>query len=224
MRSVRSKFIGHFNSFKFLALLTISMLTLSGYAQAQYTTDFVICLDASTSMSATDWKTEKDGTTAGLLSALDPHYLNGSIRVSVVQFPTSSGTNGNVARVVGPTIMDSLATLTTFNTAVEALAVPNGTRYTNIQSCIDVARSSMGCGTGAAGPGQKCPDDGIRRVIDISTDGNPTTRDDNLCTVSGSSNRNQRCAVQAAERAEAAGIDVINVIAVGNVDTNNAKA
>ena len=187
--------------------------------------DFVACLDASGSMSADDWTVEKTGTTAGLNSAL-AGKLDGRARVTVVQFPLASGTPGTSGVVAGPTIMDSQAVLDAFNTTVNGLPKPGDTAWTNTASCIDVAREVMGCGT-VESPAT-CPDDGVRRIIDISTDGDPTQPNAECGDIPGNpypgNDTPAECAIIAAYDAEQSGIDVLNVIAVGNINLSNPVA
>ena len=162
------------NSFKgpgitgfLFALIFIAGLGFSAHAKAQTVLDLVLCLDASGSMSDDDWTLEKAGTTAGLSAALNPDFLTSEVRVAVVQFPLESGTPGSAGVAVVPTVINSLATLTAFNVLVNNLVKPTSstgtdtTAWTNIASCIDVARESLDCGTVAAPAA--CPAAHVRR-------------------------------------------------------------
>jgi len=190
-----------------LTFLAFSLLAISSYAQAQLQIKLALCLDGTSSMSTTEWGLEKTGTASGLHEALYPDYLGGEVEVSIIVFSTSATT------VIGPTVINSQATLeamtgtagdtTPWTGTITALSQPTG--MTNLKSCIDMASSVIG-GTG---------DDGIERIIDLSTDGAANQPSGDCGTsIYESFDNAEECALMAADDAYANGIDVLNVLAV----------
>jgi len=155
--------------------------------------DLVLCIDGSGSLEQAGWDLQIAGTQAGLLAALSPADLaSAKGRVTAIVF------SGDSVVGPGPTIMDSAATLTGFNDALDLLVWPDS--WTNTSSCMSAAFNIL-CG------GTTCPDDSVRRVVDISTDGDPNQMDCDSGTA-------QECAVTRSGELAAAGIDAINVIGV----------
>ncbi len=158
-------------------------LALAGPAAGQDITDLVFCIDGSGSLGAGGWQTQIAGTAAALLNQI-PH--NGTVRITVIQFSDGSQT------VVGPVIVTN-ANADALADQITALPFPGG--MTNTASCLNQAVTEL---DGLMPPS-------TRRVIDVSTDGQPNRPVMNPGPA----------ALQAADAAMAAGVDQINALGIG---------
>jgi hypothetical protein len=173
--------------------------------------DLVLCLDGSGSISSGDWTLQLNGTSAGLEFALSPDHLDSTVRVTTIVFAA------NIFVGPGPTVINSQGTLDTYSDDIDNLSQPGG--LTNTSGCISAALAVL-CGDA------DCPDDGVKRVIDVSTDGNPT---ESNCGGNAPDlpifDEDEECAIFRADEAETAGVDVLNAIGVGSgIGQDNLEA
>jgi hypothetical protein len=142
--------------------------------------DLGLCMDASGSVSSSDFQLQLEGTARAIEDA-DIVPRDGSVRVSVTQFAS------NAYVELDPVIIEE-DNVTEVGDAIRAINKRGGSTY--IDRCIDRASDLITEATPAA----------PLRVIDVSTDGQS----------------NQSLAMAASERAQQAGISVLNAIGVGS--------
>jgi uncharacterized repeat protein (TIGR01451 family) len=207
------------------SLFFVACLGVSAQARAQLVADVALCIDGSSSIGAGDWTIQVTGT-ANSLDAVLTGREDGTIRVSILPF--ASG-----ASVAYADVIDSVADRNALVAFVSAMVQPTG--LTNTSACISEARANFtditGVTTGACGvvdPGGQptCPDDGVRRIIDVSTDGNPTIASGTDCQAGFLDTAGSlACAQNASSVAETAGVNVLNTIAVGaGISQANAES
>ncbi len=170
-------------------LVCASKIALAGPVAAP-SIDLALCIDGSGSISSSDFELQRLATASAIEDArIVPQ--DGSVRITVIQFATT------VQNVVLPTIIDSPATAVAVADQVDSMTqLGSGT---NLGGCIERATELILNEVSEA----------TNRVIDVSTDGNPTEGPDSE---------------EAAAAAEAAGIDVINAIGVGNANVSLLEA
>ncbi len=202
-----------------IAFLAISLLTISGYAQAQTQIKLALCLDATTSIDPLEWALQKRGTASGLHEALYPGYVNGEVEITVIIFAESAVTKIFPVSINDQTTLEGLTgTLggNWENGSIFALIKdPNEVGgLTNIKSCIDEASTQIGYANGGGNA-----NDGIQRIIDVSTDGEANQPPvDCGSSIYGLFTGPEECALTAADDAFNNGIDVLNILAVGADD------
>ncbi len=162
--------------------------------------DLGFVLDSSGSVGNTNWETMTDG----FADALDQLSTDSRYRVTFFGFGSSA------FEIVGPTLIDSAATLAGVQTALENQAYTGG--WTNTADGINDLMTSW------SGAGVNFADD--LQLINIATDGQPT------CTAGGScggayTGQARTDALTAATAAEAAGVDSLSAEAIGSsLDTS----
>ena len=171
---------------RFKSILVTFLLAVGSVlpvAQAQQVSiDLVMCFDGSGSISPADFQLQVSGAGNAIESVIP---RNGTIRLTVIQFATG------VQVEVPPTVITDANAGSIANT-VRSIDQARG--LTNMGGCIVEAVN------------QVSGFDGTTKIIDIATDGSPTTGPD---------------AMQAAADARAAGIDELNALGVGSgVDVN----
>jgi hypothetical protein len=110
-----------FNSRSLAALLLAAGLGFSAHAQA-FDTDLVICLDSTGSLSDAEWQLQLDGTAMGLQAVLSPDFLTSMVRITVIQFWSTTNVR------IPPTVIDSQATLDTLTGDIDTPPGTSGTR------------------------------------------------------------------------------------------------
>lgn len=131
------------------AASTAVLLGLGSAANAALL-ELALVLDASGSISSTEWTTQSNGYANALASVIP---TNSSVSISVTRF-------GSTASVVRPmTLIDSAAALTSLTTFFSTLSQSGNGSSTCFSCAIQTAY-----GTFSAAPD-------TRRVIDVSTDG-----------------------------------------------------
>ena len=143
---------------KILFTITISLLAISGIAQAQCLQRIELCLaiDGSGSIDPSDFYLQKEGLA---LAVEDPSVVpqNGTATISVVQFSSSAVTE------VTSTVIDSQTTAD--NVAAQIRSISQMDSLTNFAAAIDACMNEF-------------TDPNSKWTIDISTDGRMTAGSD----------------------------------------------
>ncbi|MGF1604818.1 MAG: DUF1194 domain-containing protein [Rhodothalassiaceae bacterium] len=169
----------------------LTAMSLAGTtASHAVVTQLGFAIDESGSIFSSDFVLQKDGLAAALANNLP---TNGDFEVTVVSF--SSG----IETVVAPTVIDSAATLQSVVDLITANTQSSG--LTNLGGALNTLTSLITGSANFAGASEQ--------IINISTDGVPTTGPD---------------AVSEAIAAFGAGIDIISAEAVGSFDLATLQA
>jgi uncharacterized protein YegL len=168
------------------AVLLFGLLPTASVAQGP-STQMVLLIDGSRSIVGSDFTIMKSGIAAAVA---DPDCLphDGSVELSVVQFSDVA------ALEVGPTVIDSTATATTFAAAVAGITQMASS--TNYQAGFDLARTTITSSPNFA--------TASHQAINMSTDGQPNQPQGDP----------QGAAVTARNAAISAGVDEIDVEAI----------
>lgn len=180
-----------------------------------------LCIDGSGSIGATNFDLQLEGTATAVQDVVP---TDGTVELSAIVFSSTinpidldPGSASNSLIINSQVDKDNVEAL--------ILAEPYPTGLTNVQGCISQAMDQQGCGPAVLGGTPSCPDDGVTRIIDISTDGDPTANNydsdgNGGCGTSAAGIIEcQEDTVDAATQASNAGVDVINVIGVGTGPT-----
>lgn len=163
---------------KLLIVGLLALTTLAYNAQA-LTLQLGLAIDASGSISTSDYNLQRDDYVAALTTYLP---TDSSVELGVWQF------GGNVVPVIAPTVIDSAATkatvLATLAAMTRALVNTGSTGIGNAIAAVDAAFADLG----------------VKRLIDVSTDGANNTGTD---------------PVVAATAALASGTTAINGLGIG---------
>ncbi len=156
------------------------------------TTQVCIALDGSGSIEPGDFTAMKQGLASAIMdSTVVPQ--NGAMEITVLQFGTFFSETPIIA---GPSVVDSAAAANSIGNAILAATQLGGLTPTN--AAIDKCKQEITGSANFAGS--------IRQTINISTDGDPT---------------NQADTIASRDAAVAAGIDEVDLEAIGNSPSIN---
>lgn len=182
-----------------LAIITAALTTSAANAGIAVDTELSLVIDASGSIGQTDFDLQllgyanafRDASIQSLILDTSNGRL-GSIAVNAITFST------NATEAIGFTLLDSAASINAFADQIETIAYTLG--WTNTGAGMTLAHNTMLANNF----------DGTRRVVDVSTDGNPF--------LPGSQGGQAAALAQtiAARNLLLTQVDQINAIGVGN--------
>jgi len=170
------------NSFIKSALVGMALALSAGTASAVVTTQLGGTLDASGSVSTADWILSRQGWA----DAVATIPVDGSVELTIVRFASTASV------VIGPTIVDSLATRANLVTQLENLSKSGNGGSTDIAAGITTLANAM--------------------VGSANWNGGAT---DSFMNISSDGGSNATAAANAAKAAQAAGIDASTAEAIG---------
>jgi len=189
--------------------IALVVSSVGGAAAANVDTILSLVIDVSGSVSNSEYDLQRggyvsafnDATIRGFITDTDNGNREGAIAVNVIQFAT------NAAEAIPFTVLDSLAAIDTFNSALASMARISGTTLGGDQTDIaDGLREATASITGWLGAGNTAD----ATVIDVSGDGPQNEPGSGVGTPS-------QLADLAAARSAALGVaDRINGVAIGD--------